>query len=261
VGVSQDLSCYESDDGIIKINILGGNPPYDYQDLARGISGIVPEVGAIELHYLNAGDYYIEVQDYNQCQDSILITLSQPDEVISDFEVINPNTGVSEDLILKNDRIDVMNLSTGSSIYTWNFGDGTGDILESEPSHKYTQQGDFTISLVAEYYNDQLQTSCYDTSWKNIDVEGYDVYNVFTPNGDGVNDVYKFSDELLTSLNVDIYNRWGQQVFSFNDVNGFWDGKGYNGELLPEGVYFFTMEALGELGTSYVEEGTITLIR
>ena len=260
--LSQDLSCFESDDGKIKINIIGGNPPYDYQDFVRGISGVIAlQGGHIELDYLNAGDYYIEVQDYNQCQDSILITLSQPDEVVSNFEVINPATGVSEDLILKNDRIDVMNLSTGASIYTWNFDDGTGDILEYETSHKYTQQGTFSISLVAEYYNDQLEVSCYDTSWKYIEVEGYDIYNVFTPNGDGINDLYKFSDEALTSLSVDIYNRWGQQVFSFNDINGFWDGKGYNGELLPEGVYFFSMEAVGELGTSYVEEGTITLIR
>ena len=253
--LSQDLSCYESDDGKIKINILGGNPPYNYQDLARGISGVVAlQNGDIELDYLNAGDYYIEVKDYNQCQDSILITLSQPNEVISEFTI-------SEDLILKNDRIDVTNLSTGAGIYTWNFGDNTGDIVQYEPSHKYTQQGTFNISLVAEYYNDQLEVSCYDTAWQTINVEGYDVYNVFTPNGDGVNDVYEFSDEVLTSLNVDIFNRWGQQVFSLKDVNGFWDGKGYNGELLPEGVYFFTMEAVGELGTSYVEEGTITLIR
>ncbi len=255
VDLSQDLSCYESEDGKIKIDIYGGKSPYNYQDLARGISGVVAlQDGDIELDYLSAGDYYIELKDYNQCQDSILITLSQPNEVISEFTI-------SEDLILKNERIDVTNLSTGASIYTWNFGDNTGDIVQYEPSHKYTQQGTFNISLVAEYYNDQLEVSCYDTAWKNIDVEGYDVYNVFTPNGDGVNDVYEFSDEVLTSLNVDIFNRWGQQVFSLKDVNGFWDGKGYNGELLPEGVYFFTMEAVGELGTSYFEEGTITLIR
>ena len=49
-------------------------------------------------------------------------------------------------------------------------------------------------------------------------------------------------------------------LFEINDVKGVWDGRGYNGELLADGVYFFVMEAVGELGISHVEEGTITLI-
>ena len=105
-----------------------------------------------------------------------------------------------------------------------------------------------------------MDNECNDTSWVNINVEGYDIYNVFTPNGDGINDTYQFADEMLTKLNVSIYNRWGQQVFEINDIKGVWDGRGYNGELLPDGVYFFVMEAVGELGISHVEEGTITLI-
>ena len=106
-----------------------------------------------------------------------------------------------------------------------------------------------------------LSEHCNDTAYASIDVEGYNITNVFTPNGDGVNDVFQFTDEMLVTLNVSIFNRWGQQVFGFENVNGIWDGKGYNGELLPEGVYFFTMEATGSLGDSYIEEGTITIIK
>ena len=66
---------------------------------------------------------------------------------------------------------------------------------------------------------------------------------------------------MLVELKVTIYNRWGQQVYAINDVKGSWDGKSFNGELVPEGVYFFIMEAIGSLGDSYIEEGTITLLR
>ena len=83
-----------------------------------------------------------------------------------------------------------------------------------------------------------MDNECNDTSWVNINVEGYDIYNVFTPNGDGINDTYQFADEMLTKLNVSIYNRWGQQVFEINDIKGVWDGRGYNGELLPDGILF-----------------------
>ena len=85
--------------------------------------------------------------------------------------------------------------------------------------------------------------------------------NAFTPNNDGINDQFHFYDEMLSELYVHIYNRWGIKVYHWETPQGFWDGKGYNGELLPEGVYFFTMEATGENGNSYIEKGSITLIR
>ena len=92
---------------------------------------------------------------------------------------------------------------------------------------------------------------------------GYNIMipNVFTPNNDGVNDEYHFSDEMLVELKVTIYNRWGQQVYGFNDVNGSWNGNGFNGELMPEGVYFFIMEAIGVDGTHFEENGSVTLLR
>ena len=112
---------------------------------------------------------------------------------------------LSEDLILKNDRVDVVNLSSGANIFIWNFGDGTGDVEAYETDHKYTQQGTFEVMLIANNFDD-LSGECNDTSWVDIEVEGYDVYNVFTPNGDGVNDTYQFTDEMLLSLNVNIFN-------------------------------------------------------
>jgi gliding motility-associated-like protein len=250
-----DLSCYESNDGVIIYDINGGKSIYSYELFHDGSleedGFIFQQSGFLKLNYLDEGEYYLEVVDANGCDDNISISISQPEEVISEFSI-------SENLIFKNNTVTVTNLSTGANIYTWNFGDGSGDIVVNESNHKYTQQGSFEIRLIAN--NSDLNNSCNDTSFINIDVEGYDIYNVFTPNGDGINDTYQFSDEMLLSLNVSIYNRWGQQVYEINDVNGVWDGRGYNGELLPDGVYFFVMEAVGELGISHVEEGTITLI-
>ena len=84
---------------------------------------------------------------------------------------------------------------------------------------------------------------------------------MFTPNGDNINDEFHFHDEMLIELKVHVYNRWGIKVYHWEGPQGFWDGTGYNGELLPEGVYFFTMDAIGENGNSYTEKGSVTLIR
>ena len=178
--------------------------------------------------------------------------MDQPDLVDADFSI-------DEILILEGNTVTVTNLSTGANNFSWNFGNNSNTSDEFELSYKYRDQGHFTIELIAS--NIDLPEMCNDTTLLDIDVEGYDVNNVFSPNNDGVNDEYHFSDEMLVELKVTIYNRWGQQVYGFNDVNGSWNGNGFNGELMPEGVYFFIMEAIGSLGDSYIEEGTITLLR
>ncbi len=251
-----DLTCFESQDGVIDLTFIGGIAPYTYELYFNGdqyTTGTVYTDGGVLINdLLSEGTYYFKVGDYNNCKDSIDLAISQPNQVVADFTI-------SEDLILKNDRVDVVNLSSGANAYLWNFGDGTANVEVVETDHKYTNQGTYEIMLVASHST--LSELCNDTAYASIDVEGYNITNVFTPNGDGVNDVFQFTDEMLITLNVSIFNRWGQQVYGFNDVNGVWDGTAYNGEILPDGVYFFTMDATGSLGDSYIEEGTITIIR
>ena len=117
----------------------------------------------------------------------------------------------------------------------------------------------YTITLTVN--NTDLDVSCQSTISNIIEVEGYDVNNMFSPNNDQINDYFHFQDELLEELYVEIYNRWGKRVYHWDNPQGYWDGKGYNTELLPEGVYFFIMEAKGKNGGEYSEKGSITLIR
>ena len=65
----------------------------------------------------------------------------------------------------------------------------------------------------------------------------------------------------MNVFTVEIYNRWGETVFSWEGEKKAWDGKGYDGQMLPEGVYFYIMEAEGIDGEFYSEKGTVNLIR
>ena len=249
-------SCFGSNDGNINLIFENGVAPYSYYlSNITGIfdTGIVfQQSDSLTIENLSEGNYYFLVTDYNNCEDSISVTLNQPSEIIANFSI-------DEDLILEGNNVTVTNLSSGANYFSWNFGDNPNTSNEFEITYKYNKQGDFIIELIAS--NSDLSVICNDTVSLNIAVEGYDINNVFTPNNDGVNDEYHFGDEMLIELKVAIYNRWGQQVFAFDDVKGSWDGRGINGELLPEGVYFFTMEAVGSLGDTYIEEGTVTLLR
>ena len=81
------------------------------------------------------------------------------------------------------------------------------------------------------------------------------------PNNDDVNDVFNFGEYGMDNVEVYIYNRWGQEVYSWTGENKAWDGRGADGQGLPEGVYFFVFKADGIDGHYYEEKGSITLLR
>ncbi len=90
----------------------------------------------------------------------------------------------------------------------------------------------------------------------------YATSNVFTPNGDGVNDVFKPS-ELHNILNFTmvIYNRWGQEVFNSVYPNMFWDGNLTDGRPAPAGVYNFIITYTEPRKDFYIDKGFLHLIR
>ena len=89
----------------------------------------------------------------------------------------------------------------------------------------------------------------------------YVIPNAFTPNDDGMNDVVDFSSELLTEIHVAVFNRWGECVFSSDDLtNCRWDGSYKNERCLP-GVYTYTCRIRCHGGTETELKGNITLIR
>ena len=97
------------------------------------------------------------------------------------------------------------------------------------------------------------------------------LYNAFSPNGDGTNDVYRVKTQSLLSFRMKIFNRWGQEIVS-GDQNtltaehedGYtyyvcWDGT-YHGRLVEDGVYFILVEAEGSDGIKYVRRGDINIL-
>ncbi|MBX2907692.1 MAG: gliding motility-associated C-terminal domain-containing protein [Taibaiella sp.] len=91
-----------------------------------------------------------------------------------------------------------------------------------------------------------------------------DVPNVFTPNGDGIND-YFFPRELLTKsvvkFDMAVYNRWGQQVYRTDKISGQgWDGT-LNGQPQPSGVYIYSIDVTFKDGMIEQHKGNITLLK
>ena len=144
------------------------------------------------------------------------------------------------------------NINAGNPLASWVWSDGTTGSGIMVTSAGYYMA---TVSIYG------CETS--DTVWVQNDC--YVEYpNVFTPNGDGVND-YFFPRQLLsrglTSFKMDIYNRWGQLIYETTSTDGRgWDGR-FNGVDQPEGAFIYMIDATFKDGQKEHRNGNVTLIR
>jgi gliding motility-associated-like protein len=83
----------------------------------------------------------------------------------------------------------------------------------------------------------------------------------FTPNFDGINDLFSVVAENLVRFDMRIYNRWGELVFQTNSVLPGWKGFSENGYSYPDGTYVYRIHALGKDGQVYDRTGSVTLLR
>jgi gliding motility-associated-like protein len=87
------------------------------------------------------------------------------------------------------------------------------------------------------------------------------VPDAFTPNGDGKNDVVKPIPVGVTQLDYfNIYNRWGQMLFTTAEIGKGWDGR-VNGTFQNSGTYIYTVQGIDYLGKVITKKGTVVLIR
>ena len=83
----------------------------------------------------------------------------------------------------------------------------------------------------------------------------------FSPNGDGVNDIFRSRFNCnVSAFEFMIFNKWGQKIFETKDVNKGWDGT-YNGKKLSPDAYVYVMQYSIISGTRKTAKGTVVLIR
>ena len=157
-------------------------------------------------------------------------------------------------------EVTFTNTSTnGSNVFEWIFPRET-KIFDKDPKFTFINANTYTVMLVASD-----SSVCPDTAMVQIQVNEkftYDIPNVFTPNGDGVNDVFTISVTGIEGLYGEIYNRWGLKMFSWDLKNDGWDGRSPAGTAAPEGTYYYVLKIRPRDGGKLVEkQGSLTLLR
>ncbi len=138
--------------------------------------------------------------------------------------------------IFINDIIEMADTSLLTTTWEWDFGDGNTS-SQSNPFHTYSAIGDYDVTLIVTSGLD-----CKDTLVQSLSVvEGIIIPNVFTPNGDGFNDVFDTRTSAVGPFHIRIYNRWGNVIFETVAPEVSWDGMTRAGVAAPAGTYYFVI--------------------
>lgn len=154
--------------------------------------------------------------------------------------------------------IQTFNTSEPSNAaFMWDFGDGSFSD-EFEPTHTFISNESQTVTL---YATDDL--GCVD-SITGVFHPLMDVFvpSAFTPNGDGINDVFRAQGHSVKQFEMWIYNRWGQEVFYSTDIEEPWLGDVNGGDHYGQDeVYQWVVKAVGIRNTSFERSGFVVLVR
>lgn len=118
-------------------------------------------------------------------------------------------------------------------------------------------QGNDTVAYTNDYWTTEGTPINISISESKLEFP-----NAFSPNGDGINDIYKAKEgyQSIVAFEATIFNRWGQKLYSWNDPAGGWDGR-YNGKDVKQGVYFVLVKAQGADGRKFNIKKDVNLLR
>ena len=165
-------------------------------------------------------------------------------------------------LHISDPTVNITDLST-KDVVDWTYDMGDGSVYyDTNPIHTYADIGDYKIEqFVINQYG------CSDAASRKITVKGFIVFvpNAFTPNTDGLNDIFKPSiyGEEIESYKFQIWNRNGILVFETHDVNEGWNGSSPNRDYYGENtLYQYYVLVQGKISKEpYESRGTVVLVR
>ena len=161
--------------------------------------------------------------------------------------------GVTNDTSITIGESVILNAASGFSGYLWSPADSLTCIACQSPTASPIMTTSYTVVAIDT-------NGCTSTASVVVTLEaiGYAdtvfIPNVFSPNGDGSNDLFLITTDSEYSLNI--YNRWGEVIYT-SDYRQFWDGRTDAGELSPEGTYYYLLV----LESGEVYQGHLTLVR
>jgi gliding motility-associated-like protein len=160
--------------------------------------------------------------------------------------------------------ISFNDMSSNATSWSWDFGDPASNenfSNMSSPSHTYADTGTYCVTLTVT--NTPLCTSTVTDCNLVINPQfTFYIPSSFSPNGDGLNDIFAPKGEHIDEFTMRIYDRWGQLAYISKDVFKGWDGRVItNGEIAQQDTYVYMIELTDRIGEKHQYIGSVTIIK
>lgn len=234
-----------NENGSISGITVSGEAPFSYFWNSNSTS--------LDISNLSGGNYDLLVEDVYGCQTSVLgITVDSYGFPTASITYFPSN-------IYAGDTVTYMDNSTGdivNSIFTLSSGI---EVVDSIATEFYEDRGVYDICLKVENIYGCVDSTCIEITVSPI-VMSIILPNIITPNQDGVNDYLKI-EGIQRNYSIQIFNRWGEVIFSESPYLNIWDGTTSSGIPLSEGTYYFILNAIEDTDYEATYSGFIELIR
>ena len=221
-----------------------------------GMSGTVSEITHC---YLDTGTYTvaITITGINGCIDSLVIPniINVFPNPAASFVMTPSGSTFVNNPVLFNDE------STGADHWHWNFGDMLNSISTlKDPIFAYTDIGTYAVTLTVS--NNE---GCIDKVSYSIVIEPeFTIYipNAFTPDNDGLNDFFAPKGIGFKDFEMEVSNRWGENIYYTSDLDKPWDGsaKGET-EISKQDIYVYKIRIIDFRNKIYYYVGNVELIK
>lgn len=242
--------------GVAWVSIQGGMQPYQ-------ISWSSGEEATREINFYSSGSLKVRVTDALGCTSQTEVRVNFPSQINKsgrlDFDYrkleisSEPEVQVDEEIIFESV------ISDDFIGWEWSFGDGNAS-KEKDPIHIFQASGMFEVTLTAYdiYGCSSIEKNIIQV---NTPLEFITIPNAFTPNGDGLNDTFIPKLRAVTTFSMDIFNTWGEKMYSVSGLESKgWDGI-YQGQVSPPGNYLYQITYTSRDGEQFTRTGGVTLIR
>ena len=271
VYTSTNAKCDGTGGTLTVSNTTGGTAPYAYSFNGSAFTT------TLTYNNINASNYSLIVKDANGCEftESIIINANSPLSASFSATVqsggndtlteVTTTGGYNNSYVWnyssQNELLNASFINTSSSgigvTYNWIFNNGqTTDTITNNLNNLLQNiQGPNSLDVVLIVSNGDA--TCNDTAKILIEIKSSLVIpNIFSPNGDGINDVFLIKNKGYKELQLSVFNRWGNKYYETTKPE-----EGWNGDKAAEGTYFYVITGKGNDEKVFEAKGYFMLVR
>lgn len=243
--VIQNPTCFGFDDAYINTTVNGGTPSYTY-NWSNGQTNN-------NLTNLSSGNYAVTIRDNNNC------SITTSGDIVDPIQIsINASPDSTEIKFGGEVAITTVltNTNEQSGTYSWSPSEYLSCTDCPNPTSIPSEDMNYTVTFIDTNGCLASDAIFIETQFDKI----FYAPNAFSPNGDGINDVFKIEAKGVKDFTFRVFNRWGEKVFESFDINIGWDGMYYN-KILNPGVYIYDAQIIFLDDDVENLKGSITLIK